>query len=385
MPEPFKNNFSVSLIEKMAQVFQSRWPDFDAQGFVAVASESLNTLELKERSNQIAQSLCQFLPEDFEQSSDLIAACLGPFSGESISPEPVASLIDAPESVEGLSGWAIMPMVEYVSRMGMGDVSRSLETLKALTKRFTSEFGIRPFLAEKESMVLPVLSDWCADPCHHVRRLVSEGTRPRLPWGMQLKQYVADPRPILPLLEHLKDDPSEYVRRSVANNLNDIAKDHPDLVVEIGRKWLRKPSKNMTRLVRHGCRTLLKQGHPDCLALFGYHPPVLTDVQITVLTPQVEVGKDLLFSVSFTSGSDHSQSLMIDYVVHHQKANGKTSGKVFKWKQVQLAQGASLQAQKKHAFKIVTTRTFYPGEHELEIVINGHSVGRVSFDLLVRA
>jgi len=200
---------------------------------------------------------------------------------------------------------------------------------------------------------------------------------------MRLSGFVEDPSPVLPLLETLKDDPEEYVRRSVANNLNDIAKDHPDLVAQIAAQWLVGASKERERLVKHACRTLIKQGHPATLAALGFGPPQVVLEALTVTTPVVSLGEALCFEVAMRSTADEDQQLIVDYVIHHVKANGQTSPKVFKWKTMKLKAGTTHAATRRHAIKPITTRKYYAGTHFLELQVNGEVMGRESFELTV--
>jgi len=252
-----------------------------------------------------------------------------------------------------------------------------------MTKRSSSEFGIRFFLLEEPKRTLSTLEKWTRDSNHHVRRLVSEGTRPRLPWAMQLPAFVKDPAPILPLLEMLKDDEEEYVRRSVANNLNDIAKDHPDRVAKIAGQWLAGASKDRKKLVNHACRTLIKKGHQKTLKALGYGPARIELKKLKILTARVAFGDALLFELCLTSTSKKPQPLIIDYAIHHRKANGSTTAKVFKWKKITLESCATLSAKRKHAIKKITTRVYYPGTHKLEIMVNGVSLGTKTFKLVM--
>ena len=300
MAEPFKNLFNLDVIEAfgghLARASAACGsPAFDEAGFRSMAGRDLDALELKERSRQIQAALTEFLPDDFREAGAIIHAGLRP-DGE-------AELSESRTDESGLGGIALMPIADYVADRGLSDFDVALDLLKEITKRSTSEFAIRPFLAAEPDRTLAVLHEWAHDPNHHVRRLVSEGTRPRLPWGMRLSAFVEDLTPILPLLESLKDDPEEYVRRSVANNLNDIAKDHPDLVAQTAARWLVGASKERTRLVKHACRTLIKQGHPATLAALGFGPPqVVLDV-LTVATPMVCLGDALCFEVVIRSTS----------------------------------------------------------------------------------
>jgi len=252
-----------------------------------------------------------------------------------------------------------------------------------MTKCSSSEFGIRFFLIAFPEKTVSVLSQWIKDDSQHVRRLISEGTRPRLPWGMRLPVFIDDPMPVINLLEKLKDDKEEYVRRSVANNLNDIAKDHPDTVAELSRQWMKGASKERQRLVKHGCRTLIKNGHKKTLEVLGFNPPKIHKANIKILTPKVIFGDKLQFTFSIRSDSEKIQALIVDYIIHHQKANGKTTPKVFKWRTVNLSPKETLTQSKNHNIKKITTRVYYAGAHAVEIMVNGVSMGKANFQLVM--
>jgi 3-methyladenine DNA glycosylase AlkC len=269
-----------------------------------------------------------------------------------------------------------------VAKYGLEHYDLSMQALYQMTKRFTAEGAIRPFLQKYPEQTLEILSEWAEDENCHVRRLVSEGTRPRLPWAMQLKQFIEDPRPVLELLEKLKSDPELMVRRSVANNLNDIAKDNPDLVVKILRQWKKIKDEGTQWLIRHAARTLVKKGNKDVLAILGYSPKV--DISISKIkldNSTVKMGEALNFSFEVKSTAKQAQNLVIDYVIHHVKANGKLTPKVFKLINKNLESGQALKISKTHPFRFITTRKYYPGKHALEIQVNGSSYGKVSFEL----
>jgi len=373
MPEPFKNAFNPQMITLMGEHLRKAEPNFNKQHFVDSATTGLDELELKQRATHIRRALEETLPSDFAKACTGMINALHPASDIDLS----GTVMDS----DGIRGWAIMPMAEYVSEHGSDNFETSLETLKELTKRFTAEFAIRTFFISNTSRTLAHVERWARDENYHVRRLASEGSRPRLPWALRLPEFVVDPTPIIAILEALKDDPEEYVRRSVANNLNDIAKDHPDLVADIARRWLKDASPTRKKLVKHACRTLIKQGHTKTLEAFGYSEPVLSVGEITLKNATVELGSHLEFEVSITSDAHSTQPLIIDYVIHHQKANGTTSPKVFKWKTLDLPAGKSLTVSKKHAVKPITTRVYYAGQHQVEIQINGKSFGKADFNL----
>jgi len=358
----------------MSEHFLAQWPQFDRKRFVSAASRNLDALELKERSDQITEAMIQFLPEDYEHAAKILLKSLG---------TPLLDGLDGSINDEGIAGWAVMPMTHYVGQRGLMHFDLSMELFKEMTKRSSSEFGIRYFLKREPEKTLATLNKWIKDENHHVRRLISEGTRPRLPWGMRLSQFVEDPIPVIEILEQLKDDESEYVRRSVANNLNDIAKDHPEKVSRIAKRWLVDANKERERLIQHACRTLIKNGDKKTLSTFGYKKPKISNACLNVLTPKVELGKNLEFTLSVDSIAKHFQPVIIDYIVHHQKANGTTSPKVFKWRKTELQAKGSLDLFKKHSMKKVTTRVYYPGLHTLEVMINGVSVGKKDFQLVI--
>lgn len=381
MAEPFKNLLNKSVIEGMAGYFAPHCSTFDKKAFVADATHNLELLELKQRTDRIVETMVSHLPDDFEQAAGIVLASLNS-SGDADHPN-------------GIAGWAVISLTYYVGLQGKNKqhFNVSMTLLKAMTKLLSSEFGIRFFIMEQPTETLALLKQWATEPDHNVRRLVSEGSRPRLPWGMRLQMFVDDPMPVVELLEMLKDDESEYVRRSVANSLNDIAKDHPELVADIAERWMEDVSnegvskegtrKNRERLVRHACRTLIKDGHKKTLAVFGYKPPLIRKAEINITTSEVLFGGDLEFSLSLESSSAQKQSLIIDYVIHHQKANGKTTPKVFKWKVTHLLLNKRLEITKKHSIKKITTRKYYPGTHRVEVMINGTSFADASFELVM--
>lgn len=375
MPEPFKNLFNPALIARMGDYLLAAHAEFGRDAFVAAASDGLDRLELKERSAQIQAALDKSLPLDFRSACNVMLASLSPKTDEDWRAEDIETL--------GISGWAVMPMAEVVAARGLDDFDFAMDVLAELTKRFTSEFAVRPFLIADPERGLQIARKWAEDGNYHVRRLASEGTRPRLPWGLLLQSFVQDPKPLLPLLTHLRDDPSEYVRRSVANSLNDIAKDHPDLIAGIAADWLRDAPKDRVRLVKHACRTLIKSGHAPTLAALGYGRAEVAVSPLTLGAPVVNMGGYLEFSATVTSQAKTAQPLIIDYVIHHRKANGATSPKTFKWKVVELGVGKSASLSKRHSIKPITTRVYYAGQHAIEIQINGQSYGEAKFELIV--
>jgi 3-methyladenine DNA glycosylase AlkC len=376
--EPFKNLINPVLVQRAAAHLARAEPAFDAGRFVRQACDGLEALEMKARAMQIAEALEATLPADFVRAAAAIEAALAPAPDH----ERLGELV---LSDEGLAGWILWPVGEFVARRGLAQPERALTTLAEITQRFTAEFAIRPFIVAHPALVFETLARWVRDPSAHVRRLVSEGSRPRLPWGLQLKALIADPSPALPLLAALQDDPSEYVRRSVANHLNDIAKDHPALVVDWVERHLPGASAERRALLRHASRTLVKRGDRRALAAWGLGKAFQGEAQLTVAPRRARVGEGLTLALALTSRAARAQTLAIDYLVHHVKADGATSAKVFKGWVTTLPARGSVQLVKSHSLRPVTTRRYHAGRHVVEVQINGRIVAADEFMLVVPA
>ncbi len=377
MAEPFKNLLNAELIHRTGQHLKRVHKPFDAPAFVAQASHGLDGLEMKARAMQIADALVAHLPQPFAAAASVVEAALAPATkGEDLQ------VMSSPAAqAAGLSGWVMWPFGEWVARQGINHPERALQTLHALTQRHTAEWAIRPFIVQHPKLVYATLQRWCTDSSVHVRRLVSEGSRPRLPWGLQLKPLIADPSPTLPLLKALQDDPSEYVRRSVANHLNDIAKDHPQLVVDWVAQHLIGASPQRQTLLRHASRTLVKDGHPQLLQLWGVGSAWAGTATLKLTPTKLAVGGALALQLRLQSNAKSTQQLLVDYAVHHVKADGTTSPKVFKGWKLKLEAGAVVDLAKSHSLKPITTRRYYAGRHSVEVLINGQAAATAGFDL----
>lgn len=378
MAELFKDKFTTQTIASLAQVLASHEPSFKRKAFIKIASANLHNLEMKARSNQITQALLVCMPHDFAKATQIIEnALVADTVGESLNFEHADDCI---------AGWTIMPVVQYLAEAILLKPDERFEAgmhcLKECTKRFSAEFAIRPLLQQLQNRTLALLNIWVNDNNLHVRRLVSEGSRPLLPWGLRLQAFVQNPHLILPLLEQLKDDESEYVRRSVANSLNDIAKHHPDLVADIAQMWWQENNTLRQKLVKHACRTLIKQGNVKVLTMLGYAPAKIKGLTLSLANAELNHGGEQLITLRLENDHHIPQKLLIDYVVHHQKANGTLSPKVFKWKSVILPVGSgAITLNKKHSFKAVTTRKYYSGKHKISVLINGKAFAEQAFTL----
>lgn len=372
--EPFKNLLNAALVDRMAAHLQRAWLGFDAPAFAAQATAGLEALEMKARAMQLADALEATLPADFDHAATVLESALAPaWPGDRLGSDDPCR--------DGLEGWALWPAGEFVARRGLGQPARGLQALHALTQRFSAEFAIRPFIAAHPALAFDTLQRWTNDPSTHVRRLVSEGSRPRLPWGLQLKALIQDPAPTLPLLRALMDDDSEYVRRSVANHLNDIAKDHPAVVTG----WVREhaPGGTGTRLalLRHASRTLVKRGDPDMLDAWGLGSALQGQAQLALAPACVRLGESLELDVTLVSHAPGAQKLVIDYAVHHLKADGSLSPKVFKGWNLTLAGGETRRLARRHSMRPVTTRQYRPGRHVLDLRVNGQVLAVAEFAL----
>lgn len=365
----FKDYFDVNLAHRMAGMITAVHPTFPADTFVDQVAPQLDGLEMKQRSTIFVQALRDHLPAGFAEAWAVLEAALGvELSGE-----------------DGIfaDGWHHWPIAQFIETFGLEDFDVGVQAMYEITKRHTAEFAIRPFLIHHQDKMLAILHTWTEDENSHVRRLVSEGTRPRLPWAGRLHQFIEDPSLTLALLEKLKDDPSEYVRRSVGNHLNDIAKDHPQLVVQTCGRWWADGSPERRWIVQRALRTLVKDGDPGALAVLGYGPAQVQLTDFAIAPNPLHVGESLHLRFTLQNAAKTAQNLVIDFVIHFVKANGQTSDKVFKLKTAVLAPNQTLTIEKSHPIRPITTRTYYPGTHLVEIQVNGQRLGERNFELLV--
>ena len=378
MAEAFKEWIGPELVRTMSKHLRRVHDAFPAQRFVKAATSGLADLELKARVEHVADALAKTLPQAFSKAATVLERSLAPARSD-------ADLSKLVPCDAGLAGWAVWPMTDFVARHGLAHPKRALRCLHALTQRNTAEYAIRPFLIEHRDETMATLGDWLDDPSPHVRRLVSEGTRPRLPWGIQLKHLIEDPTPTFGFLRQLQDDDSEYVRRSVANHLNDIAKDHPQHVAQWLEDHLPDATPPRRAMLRHASRTLIKRADRRVLRAWGLADPLRGDATLQVTPTRARQGASVELAVALQSRARKPQSLMIDYVVHHVKKGGATSAKTWKGWQVTLAPGESRELRKKHSLKVVTTRRDYSGHHPVDLMINGKVVASSGFDLVVTA
>jgi 3-methyladenine DNA glycosylase AlkC len=367
MKDRLGNDAVITISHALSTVIE----DFAFEQFIVDANNGLESLELKQRVDHVIAILAKYLPTGFDETAVILLSlkrCWNTASNE-----------------EGWQSFAVWPLIDYVAVYGLEKPELALKVLKALTPLFTAEFAIRPFIEQHFELTYQHLESWCNDPDEHVRRLVSEGTRPRLPWAKQLKQFRDNPQPIVNLLERLKDDSSRYVQRSVANNLNDISKDHPELVIELCQGWSNDAAENRKWIIKHGCRNLIKLGEPVVFSLLGFtDTPKISVEDFRLEKKQIILGESQEFSFVIKSLSNVEQVLMLDYKIHFVKSNQTRTKKVFKLKTIKLKANKAIHIEKKHLFQLVTIRKYYPGYHSIELIINGNSYGVIDFNLLIK-
>jgi 3-methyladenine DNA glycosylase AlkC len=360
LAEPLKNRFGPEIPKRIAAMIAKVHPAFDSRAFVAEALAGYEPLDLMARGRKIAHALRSHLPRDYRDAVAILVKSFGPVDGGGMAP------------------FLYLPHSFFIADHGLDDFEASMDAQHALTQRFTAEFSIRPFLERHRDATLAKLRGWAADPSPHVRRLVSEGTRPRLPWAPRLREFQKDPRPVIELLELLKDDPELYVRRSVANNLNDIGKDHPEILVAVARRWLEGAGVQRRWIVSHALRSAVKRGEAGALHTLGFGGAAKVAVRNAAITPRrVAAGKSVTIAFDLASTAARPQRVLVDLRVHFVKANGAARPKVFKMKSVELAPRESVRLAKKVSLAEMTTRKHYPGKHVVEAVVNGrvHPLG----------
>jgi len=354
-----KEIFNMARLRHIAEETAAVYPAFDAKDFLARSSHGLEALSVMQRLSRVSQSLHAGLPADYPQALEIL--------------RQLAPRLN--------SGFVTMILPEYVALYGQDDFERSMQALKFFTAFGSSEFAVRHFLRLDFQRALTLMQEWSLDDNEHVRRLASEGSRPRLPWSFRLETLTLDPAPVLAILSNLKADDSLYVRKSVANHLNDITKDNPDWVLDLIEGWSLDDPRTAW-IARHALRSLIKKGDRRALTIMGAGDKPQVQVDELSVTPQaVRLGDRVSLAFRLRSTSTTSQRLIIDYAIHYVKKSGGTSAKVFKLKTLTLAPGETVIVARDQQIRNFTTRVHYAGKHELDILINGECLARTWFDL----
>lgn len=359
MPEALKEMFNRAHFARLTSVLDDVVPELNHTVLLRDLLNGNDQRELNARMRHASVALRQHLPTDFRKAVDILKAV-------------------APRMPKG---YTALLYPDFVGQFGHDDPAFSLDALKHFTAFGSSEFAVREFFRRDVKGTLKVMRSWAEDDDEHVRRLASEGSRPRLPWSFRLDAVLKDPKLTTPILERLRADDSLYVRKSVANHLNDFSKDHPKYMVDVLRTWDRTHP-HTAWIAKHASRTLIKAGDPSALALFAFDTKVKVRVDdLRIVSKKIKLGDTLEFSFTVTSEAARAQQLVVDYAIHYRKAGGGTSKKVFKLKEVELGPRSSMAISKRQRIVDFSTRKHYTGEHVLEVVVNGIPCAEATFHL----
>lgn len=366
MAEALKDRYSISFYDQFSEILTELIPHFEPEAFKAkIFAKGWEEKELKDRMYHTSEVLNTFFPANFQEAAELILKCIQRIRKSNLS----------------TAGFEFMFFPDYIEKYGMSDFEIAMEVMPEITKFASCEFAVRRFILANPERSMELMTAWSLDENLHVRRLASEGCRPRLPWAVALPDFKKNPEAVLPILENLKNDPSEYVRRSVANNLNDISKDNPEIALGIFEAWYGE-TEERNKLVKHGARTLLKKGDNRALHIFGLGPNKDVSIQDIVLkTPKVRIGEYLDFEFTLVNKGAQA-NLRLEYAIHYLLNNGELSKKVFKISEKEYAAKSENRLNRKQSFKIISTRRYYTGKQALSIIVNGVETALFYFDLV---
>jgi 3-methyladenine DNA glycosylase AlkC len=357
MAEPLKNRYNEKMIKALGEEIIAVYPEFNKKEFQkCIFADGWDKKELKDRMYFIAKVLHDYIPEKYSKSINIL--------------KKVSTCFE---------GFEYMIFPAFVELYGLEYYEESIVALEYFTPRASSEFAVRPFIIKYETQMMNQMSEW-AESCNpHVRRLASEGCRPRLPWAMALPNFKENPTPVLSILKKLLMDESEYVRRSVANNLNDISKDNPKILISLAKKCLGGDN-DTDKLIKHACRSLLKKGDSEALNLFGFNPATHIIIEKFKVQTSVNMGSELTFSFTLKTARGNLGKLRIEYAIDFMKKNGQQRRKVFKISESDYIKQTKT-VLKQYSFKQISTRTYYVGKHHLAILLNGKEMEKNEFIL----
>jgi 3-methyladenine DNA glycosylase AlkC len=359
--EPLKDMFNKAYYQELAIEFNRLAPQFNLEKFVREVTHDIEALSLNQRMRHTSVVLKKHLPDDFRKNIELMKRVIPQMR----------------------RGYTTLVFPDFTALYGLDDIDVSLEALAYFTTFGSSEFAVREFLKKDFKKTIKMMEGWAKDKNEHVRRLASEGSRPRLPWSFKLDEVIKNPSVTRKILEQLKTDETLYVRKSVANHLNDFSKDHPGYMLDLVSSW-DLSNVHTAWIIKHACRGLIKKGHPAALKLFDFKQKVQVTVEGLKLNKKtLRLGDLLEFDFTVISTSGKTQKLAVDYRIHYARESGQASSKVFKLKEIDLAGKGSLHIHKKQVFKDFTTRKHHAGKHVLEVIINGNILAKAEFQLKV--
>jgi 3-methyladenine DNA glycosylase AlkC len=369
--EPLKTFFSEGLVKRLASELMRAYPRFPERAFVRDACRGLEAFELLDRGRHMARALGKHLPSSYRKAIEILLSSLGP---ELASDELIGV---------GMAPFFYLPHSLFVAERGLEHFDLSMRAQYELTKRFSAEGSIRPYIERDPERAMPFLKGWATDPNAHVRRLVSVGTRLRLPWARRVEWLDRNPDLVLALLERLKDDPSTMVRRGVANNLNDLGKVHAELLIRTAKRWLEDASPERRKLVEHALRSAVKRCNPEALRLLGYRQAPRVSVEAVAFTPRrARIGGRVTMTFRLTSTAARPQHLLVDVAVHFVKAHGAGAPKVFKLGRFVAGPHERIEMRTSFSLAVHTTRVPQPGRHGVDVIVNGRAIHAGTFDVL---
>ena len=368
MAELLKHIYNTSFFDIYSEVLSDIIPGFDNRSFKAsFTTPHWESLELKQRMAYLAHITDKLLPEPYPEKAETILLLIDALRKRGVRDQNLEYIF----------------LADIIADHGLDDLKTPIYAIEHITQFTSFEFAGRPFFIRYPAEMMEQMLIWASHPNANVRRYASEGCRPRLPWGLQLKPFVADPSPIIPILEVLADDPSEYVRKSVANNLNDISKDHPHMVINFIRKWQGTNDKT-DKMLRQAARTLLKSGHQEVLSLFGNHQHIRFELSdFSISKESLQIGDDFTFHFELHNTDNHPAAFRVEYIIRYKKSKGQHSRKIFKIADKSLLSNEKVVFNRRHRFADLTTRKHYPGLHQIAIVINGKEEYPIDFKLSI--
>ncbi|MEJ2863622.1 DNA alkylation repair protein [Actinomycetospora flava] len=345
---------SPAVVARLRAAMEAVAPtgDFSA---LARAEDEVPGLRLRERVDVVRDALLRDVPAGFPAARRV-----------------VRDVLDGPH----LEGWMIWPVTEFVASRALEsgstrDFDAAMALLARLTVGLTGEFAVRELLVARPERGLHIMRTWTGHDSEHVRRLATEGSRAYLPWAKRVPWLLAHPRATRGILDATYRDPAEYVRRSVANHLNDLSRVDPSVVTDVAAAWAGDPDAHTPRLLRHGLRTLVKRADPAALSLVGFTGNDLHVARPRIAGDVVPWNGDLTFTAAVTNHGETDATVAIDYSIGFRRANGSVSAKTFNLGSRRIAAGGSAVVTKTHSFRPITTRTYYPGAHDVTVQANG--------------
>ncbi len=367
MADLLKNVYSKKFFDSFLKSLKKVSPKLDTTSFLnQIFDEKWDNRELKQRMRYISIAMKDHLSDDFSKNANTLVKFV-----EQLQKDGAKE-----------ASFEYMFIPDFIELYGIDDYKNSIKAFEKITQFTSCEFGIRPFLLKYPQKGIQQMLKWASHKQPMVRRLSTEGCRPRLPWAIAIPYLKKDPSPIIPILEKLKNDSSESVRRSVANNLNDISKDNPDVVIDLAKKWFGK-NEELNWVVKHACRTILKQGNQDVMKLFGFGDVEKIKIEnFHILTPKVKIGEALEFTFQLKNTSSNPSMLRLEYGLYYQKQNGSLSKKVFMISEKEYPEKSISTINRKQSFRVITTRKYHKGLHQVSIIINGHEFEQYDFELI---